>query len=120
MFNFLSLVCSLGHHLVSLSSCMSLQLADMKKKMEQETQSLESSEEGRKRLQRELDDTLVQLEEKKVACDKLDKTKTHLQQELEDLTHSQDNFRQSLFSLEKKQRKFDQVSTVLSQLQLTF
>lgn len=99
---------------------MSLQLADLKKKLEQEAQSLQGSEDGRKRLQRELESTRLQLEEKEAAYDKLDKTKTRQQQELEDLTLDQDNSRQCILSLEKKQRKFDQVSTVLSQLQVTF
>lgn len=116
-----SLVCSLGHlGFASLSSCVSLQLADFKKKLEQEAQSLQSSEDGRKRLQRELESTRLQQEEKEAAYDKLNKTKTRQQQELEDLTLDQDNSRQCILSLEKKQRKFDQVSTVLSQLQLTF
>lgn len=88
-----------------------LQLADMKKKVEQETQSVESAEESRKRLQRELDNALLQLEEKTAAYEKLDKTKKHVQQELEDLILDQDNLRQNVFNLEKKQRKFDQVST---------
>lgn len=111
-----------GAHLgfASLSSCVSLQLADLKKKLEQEAQSLQSSDDGRKRLQRELESTRLQLEEKEAAYDKLDKTKTRQQQELEDLTLDQDNSRQCILSLEKKQRKFDQVSTVLPQLQLTF
>lgn len=99
---------------------MSLQLADFKKKLEQEAQSLQCSEDGRKRLQRELESTRLQLEEKETAYDKLDKTKTRLRQELDDLTLDQDNSRQCILNLEKKQRKFDQVSTLLSQLQLTF
>lgn len=108
-----SLVCSVGHlGFASLSSCVSLQLADLKKKLEQEAQSLQSSEDGRKRLQRDLEDTRLQVEEKEAAYNKLEKTKTRQQQELEDLTLDQDNSRQCIASLMKKQRKFDQVSTV--------
>lgn len=97
---------------------MSLQLADLKKKLEQETQSLESFEESRKRQQRALESTELQLEEKVAACSKLDKTRTRLQQELEDVILDRDSLRQCVLDLEKKQRKFDQVSTVSSQLQL--
>ncbi|XP_075870147.1 myosin-9-like isoform X2 [Nelusetta ayraudi] len=90
-------------------STLQCQLADLKKKLEQEAQSLQGSEDGRKRLQRELESTRLQLEEKEAAYDKLDKTKTRQQQELEDLTLDQDNSRQCILSLEKKQRKFDQM-----------
>lgn len=86
----------------------------MKKKLELETQSVEGAEESRKRLQRELENTVLQLEEKTAAYDKLDKTKKHVQQELEDMILDQDNLRQNVFNLEKKQRKFDQVAAALS------
>lgn len=72
--------------------------------------SLEGAEEGRKRFQRELDSVTQQLEEKTSAYDKLDKTKTRLQQELDDLILDQDHLRQMVSNLEKKQKKFDQVS----------
>lgn len=71
--------------------------------------SLEGAEEGRKRVQREVDTTMQQLEEKTAAYDKLDKTKTRLQQELDDLLVDQDHLRQIVSNLEKKQKKFDQV-----------
>lgn len=94
----------------SLQRLAWLQLADMKKKLEQESQSVESAEESRKRLQRDVENMVLQLEEKTAAYDKLDKTKNRVQQELEDLILDQENLRQTVFSLEKKQRKFDQVS----------
>ncbi len=82
----------------------------MKKKLELEASSLEGAEESRKRSQRELDSVMQQLEEKTAAYDKLDKTKTRLQQELDDLILDQDHLRQIVSNLEKKQKKFDQVS----------
>lgn len=91
-----------------LLSC--LKLADMKKKLEQEASSVERAEEGRKRFQRDLDSMTQQLEEKSAAYDKLDKTKTRLQQELDDLIVDQDHLRQIVSNLERKQKKFDQVS----------
>ncbi|XP_031730435.1 myosin-9-like isoform X1 [Anarrhichthys ocellatus] len=90
-------------------TALQTQLADLKKKLENETLSLEGAEEGRKRSQRELEGVMQQLEEKTAAYDKLDKTKTRLQQELDDLLVDQDHLRQIVSSLEKKQRKFDQM-----------
>lgn len=81
----------------------------MKKKLENESLSVEGAEEGRKRSQRELEGVMQQLEEKTAAYDKLDKTKTRLQQELDDLLVDQDHLRQIVSNLEKKQKKFDQV-----------
>lgn len=70
---------------------------------------MEGVEEGRKRLQREVDGVMQQLDEKNSAYDKLYKTKTRLQQELDDLVVDQDNLRQIVSNLERKQKKFDQV-----------
>ena len=96
-------------NLYSPSPSSSSQLADMKKKMEQEALTLDGSEEGRKRVQRELEAVVQQLEERSSAYDKLDKTKTRVQQELDDLMVDQDHLRQIVSNLEKKQKKFDQV-----------
>ena len=51
------------------------------------------------------------MEEKCSAFEKLDKTKTRLQQELDDMVVDQDHLRQIVTNLEKKQKKFDQVSS---------
>lgn len=91
----------------------------MKKKLELETQSRESAEESHKRLQREMESKVIELEEKTAACEKLDKTKARQQQELEDFILDQDNLRQNVLTLEKKQRKFDQVCMVVSQTPLS-
>lgn len=87
-----------------------LQLGDMKKKLEQEASSVEAADEGRKRLQREFDTVKLQLEEKEAAYEKLERTKTRIQQELDDLLVNQDSLRQLVNNMERKQRKFDQVS----------
>uniref|UniRef100_A0A4W4HPL0 Myosin-9 n=1 Tax=Electrophorus electricus TaxID=8005 RepID=A0A4W4HPL0_ELEEL len=86
-----------------------LQLADMKKKMEMEMSSLESTEEAKKRVQRDLEAVTLRLDERNLAYDKLDKTKTRIQQELDDLIVDQDHLRQIVSNLEKKQKKFDQM-----------
>ncbi|XP_065815832.1 myosin-9-like [Labrus bergylta] len=85
------------------------QLADMKRKLDQEVLNMEEAEEDHKRVQRESDSILQQLEEKSSAYDKLYKTKTRLQQELDDLIVEQDNVRQTMCNLERKQKKFDQM-----------
>ncbi|XP_054614699.1 myosin-9-like isoform X1 [Dunckerocampus dactyliophorus] len=85
------------------------QLADFKKKLEQDSCYLESAEEGKKRVQRELESTHQRLEEKCSAYDKMEKTKTRLQQELDDMVIDQDQLRQTVSNLEKKQKKFDQM-----------
>lgn len=70
---------------------------------------MEAAEEDRKRLKSEADSLRLQLEEKEAAFEKLEKTKTRLQQELDDLLVNQDNQRQLVNNMERKQRKFDQV-----------
>lgn len=86
-----------------------MQLLEMKKKVEQDAGCLETAEEGKKRLQRDLEGLNQRMEEKCSAFEKLDKTKTRLQQELDDLLVDQDHLRQIVSNLEKKQKKFDQV-----------
>lgn len=81
----------------------------MRKKAEQDAGFLETAEESKKRLQRDLEGVNQRLDEKGAAYEKLDKTKTRLQQELDDLLVDQDHLRQIVSNLEKKQKKFDQV-----------
>lgn len=87
-----------------------LQLSEIKKKLEQETSSLETAEEDRKRSKSESDALRLELEEKGAANEKLEKTRNRLQQELDDLAVDLDSQRQLVNNLERKQRKFDQVS----------
>lgn len=81
----------------------------MRKKTEQDACFLETADESKKRLQRDLEGTNQCLKEKCTAYDKLEKTKTRLQQELDDLLVEEEHRRQIVASLEKKQKKFDQV-----------
>uniref|UniRef100_A0A673HCL3 Myosin-11-like n=1 Tax=Sinocyclocheilus rhinocerous TaxID=307959 RepID=A0A673HCL3_9TELE len=85
------------------------QLADFKKKLDEVSGNVELLEEGKKRLQRDLEAVNTQFEEKTAAYDKLEKTKNRLQQELEDTLMDLDNQRQLVSNLEKKQKKFDQM-----------
>uniref|UniRef100_A0A669DIS5 Myosin, heavy chain 11a, smooth muscle n=1 Tax=Oreochromis niloticus TaxID=8128 RepID=A0A669DIS5_ORENI len=86
-----------------------VQLSDAKKKMDEMSGNIELLEEGKKRLQRDLEAANTQYEEKASAYDKLEKTKNRLQQELEDTLMDLDNQRQNVSNLEKKQKKFDQM-----------
>ena len=85
------------------------QLSDSKKKLDEMCGNVELLEEGKKRLQRDLEAANSQFEEKASAFDKLEKTKNRLGQELEDILMDLDNQRQNVSNLEKKQKKFDQV-----------
>lgn len=76
------------------------------------TSNVELLEEGKKRLLRDLEAANTQFEEKASAYDKLEKTKNRLQQELEDTLMDLDNQRQIVSNLDKKQKKFDQVSLI--------
>ena len=73
---------------------------------------LETAEEAKRKLQKDLEGLSQRYEEKVAAYDKLEKTKTRLQQELDDLLVDLDHQRQSVSNLEKKQKKFDQVGAV--------
>ncbi|KAK2121262.1 hypothetical protein P7K49_002648 [Saguinus oedipus] len=90
------------------------QMADMKNKMEDSVGCLETAEEVKRKLQKDLEGLSQQHEEKVVAYDKLEKTKTRLQQELDDLLVDLDHQRRTACNLEKKQKKFDQKTKVLS------
>ncbi|KAK2121667.1 hypothetical protein P7K49_003053 [Saguinus oedipus] len=85
------------------------QVADMKKKMEDSVGCLETTEEVKRKLQKDLEGLSQRHEEKVAAYDKLEKTKMRLQQELDDLLVDLDRQRQTVCNLEKKQKKFDQV-----------
>lgn len=93
----------------SASHSWPFQLSDSKKKLQDFASTIEVMEEGKKRLQKEMEGLGQQYEEKAAAYDKLEKTKNRLQQELDDLVVDLDNQRQLVSNLEKKQKKFDQV-----------
>ncbi len=100
---------SLFERTVLIDFALVSQLADIKKKVEQEAQTLESMEDGKKKLQREVESIMQQLEERNAGHDKLEKTKTRLQRELDDVLLDQAHLRQTVQELERKQKKFDQV-----------
>uniref|UniRef100_A0A8D0A546 Myosin-10 n=1 Tax=Sander lucioperca TaxID=283035 RepID=A0A8D0A546_SANLU len=85
------------------------QLSESKKKLEDDVGTIDGLEETKKKLQKDLELASQRLEEKTIGFEKMEKTKTRLQQELDDLTVDLDHQRQIVSSLEKKQKKFDQM-----------
>lgn len=88
-------------------------MTDTKKKVDDDLGTIESLEEAKKKLLKDVEVLSQRLEEKALAYDKLEKTKTRLQQELDDLLVDLDHQRQIVSNLEKKQKKFDQVGPTL-------
>lgn len=88
-------------------------MTDTKKKVDDDLGTIESLEEAKKKLLKDVEVLSQRLEEKALAYDKLEKTKTRLQQELDDLLVDLDHQRQIVSNLEKKQKKFDQVGSTL-------
>ncbi|KAF4080350.1 hypothetical protein AMELA_G00169200 [Ameiurus melas] len=85
------------------------QMSELRKKLEQEAANLEASEEAKRKLQREMENLNQCVEVKSSAYDKLEKTKVRLQRELDDMLVGQDQLRQIVQELERKQKKFDQM-----------
>uniref|UniRef100_A0A8U7P5K5 Myosin heavy chain 10 n=1 Tax=Corvus moneduloides TaxID=1196302 RepID=A0A8U7P5K5_CORMO len=85
------------------------QLAEAKKKVDDDLGTIEGLEETKKKLLKDMESLSQRLEEKALAYDKLEKTKNRLQQELDDLMVDLDHQRQIVSNLEKKQKKFDQM-----------
>uniref|UniRef100_A0A803VLX6 Myosin heavy chain 10 n=1 Tax=Ficedula albicollis TaxID=59894 RepID=A0A803VLX6_FICAL len=85
------------------------QLAEAKKKVDDDLGTIEGLEETKKKLLKDMESLSQRLEEKALAFDKLEKTKNRLQQELDDLMVDLDHQRQIVSNLEKKQKKFDQM-----------
>ena len=84
-------------------------MADAKKKVDDDLGTTEGLKENKKILLKDAESLSQRLEEKAMAYDKLEKTKNRPQQELDDLMVDLDHQRQIVYSLEKKQKKFDQV-----------
>uniref|UniRef100_A0A8C0FK18 Myosin heavy chain 10 n=1 Tax=Bubo bubo TaxID=30461 RepID=A0A8C0FK18_BUBBB len=93
----------------TLFSFIKFQLADAKKKVDDDLGTIEGLEENKKKLLKDMESLSQRLEEKAMAYDKLEKTKNRLQQELDDLMVDLDHQRQIVSNLEKKQKKFDQM-----------
>ena len=83
-------------------------MIDAKKKQEEEKGQVEVIEEARKKLARDLDAQVARIQQLEADNDRLGKSKKKVQSELDDLNVELDNYRSNLSAMEKKQKKFDQ------------
>lgn len=90
-----------------------LQLSEWRRRQEEEAGVLEAGEEARRRAAREAEALAQRLAEKTEAVERLERARQRLQQELDDATVDLGQQKQLLSTLEKKQRKFDQVSALV-------
>ena len=70
----------------------------------------ESAEEARRKLQRELDGAVQRERQKEEEKERVERQRERLREEIEDMTLALQKERQNCSALEKRQKKFDQVS----------
>jgi myosin protein heavy chain len=87
---------------------LTMQLAEHKKKLDEEQAIVDGFDEVKKKLQRDNEALVHQVEALTSENDKLNKSKKKIQSELEDLTVALENERSKFAAVDKKQRKFDQ------------
>lgn len=88
---------------------MNVQLAEAKKRAEEEAEAAAALEEARKRCMKDIEALQRQVEELQAVNDKLDKSKKKVQAELEDSIIELEAQRAKVLELEKKQKNFDKV-----------
>ena len=71
---------------------------------------MESAEEARRKLQRELDGAVQRERQKEEEKERVERQRERLREEIEDMTLALQKERQNCSALEKRQKKFDQVS----------
>ena len=71
---------------------------------------MESAEEARRKLQRELDGAVQWERQKEEEKERVERQRERLREEIEDMTLALQKERQNCSALEKRQKKFDQVS----------
>ncbi|XP_056299580.1 myosin-10 isoform X2 [Pseudoliparis swirei] len=86
----------------------SQQLAELRKQSEDVNIAVESGEETRRKLQRELDSTTQRERQKEEEKDRVERQRERLREEIEDMTLALQRERQNCTALEKRQKKFDQ------------
>lgn len=90
-------------------SVQRVQLAELRKQSEEVSSAVETGEEVRRKLQRELDSTIQKERQKEEEKERVERQRERLREELEDMTIALQRERQNCTSLEKRQKKFDQV-----------
>lgn len=83
------------------------QVADAKKAVEEHVNSLEETENARRKLSRDMEDLNAQLDEMRNENVKLEKSKKRLQGEVEDLQVDLEKEKTSVNTLQNQQKKFD-------------
>lgn len=86
-----------------------MQLADLKRQMEEVNAAVEAGEETRRKMQRELENATQRERAKEEEKDRVERQKERLREEIEDMTIALQRERQNCTALEKRQKKFDQV-----------
>lgn len=76
--------------------------------------AVESGEETRRKLQRELDSTIQRERQKQEEKERVERQRERLREEIEDMTLALQRERQNCTALEKRQKKFDQVRKSLA------
>ncbi len=87
---------------------MCFQVTEYKKRLDDDNSAMDSLEEVKKKLLRDLEAAQARVEALEADSDKMLKSKKKLQAEVEDLNVQLENQRSALTALEKKQKKFDQ------------
>lgn len=72
--------------------------------------AVEAGEETRRKLQRELDSTTQREKQREEEKERVERQRERLREEIEDLALALQRERQNCMALEKRQKKFDQVS----------
>ncbi|XP_073667748.1 uncharacterized protein myh14 isoform X5 [Paramisgurnus dabryanus] len=85
-----------------------LQLADLKRQLEEVNTAVEVGEETRRKMQRELENSTQRERTKEEEKERVERQKERLREEIEDMTIALQRERQNCTALEKRQKKFDQ------------
>uniref|UniRef100_A0A3Q3EWP1 Myosin-10-like n=1 Tax=Kryptolebias marmoratus TaxID=37003 RepID=A0A3Q3EWP1_KRYMA len=84
------------------------QLAELRKQSKEVSAAVETGEEVRRKLQRELDSAVLKERQREEEKERVERQRERLREELEDMTIALQRERQNCTALEKRQKKFDQ------------
>ncbi|XP_072769181.1 uncharacterized protein myh14 isoform X3 [Nerophis lumbriciformis] len=87
---------------------LSQQLSEIRKQSEETNTAVESGEEARRKLQRELDGAMQRERQREEEKERVERQRERLREEIEDMTLALQRERQNCMALEKRQKKFDQ------------
>lgn len=84
-------------------------MTELRKQSEEVSSAVESGEEVRRKLQRELDAAVEKERQRDEEKARVERQRERLREEIEDMTLALQRERQNCMALEKRQKKFDQV-----------